>query len=154
MRESFASRGGWWVVGQTSLMVAVVLLGALQPGPWSSRISGALGGAFMAMAGTLGIWGARALGRNTTAFPKPREGGALVQNGPYAIVRHPLYSSVILGSLGWGLMVASIPSLAATAVLTAFLNAKAAREERWLRATYPDYDAYARRVRRLVPYVL
>lgn len=134
-------------------MVAVVGLGVAHRGQWSALASFVAGWTLFAAGGFLGIWGMVALGRNRTAFPRPVEGGHLVRSGPYAIVRHPLYASVILASFGWGLIFASASSLFVAAVLASFFRAKAAREERWLRTAYPDYEDYARRVRGLIPWV-
>ena len=153
MSLSFQARGGWWVVGQSMLMVAVVGLGAAHRGQWSALASFVAGWMLFAAGGCLGVWGMVALGRNRTAFPRPIEDGHLVRTGPYAIVRHPLYASVILASFGWALIFASASSLAVAAVLTAFFHAKAAREERWLRTAYPDYEDYSRQVRGLIPWV-
>jgi len=77
----------------------------------------------------------------------------VMQDGPYAVCRHPLYLFSTIGTLGLGLMLGSI-------VLTAFLglsvfailSATAAREERFLQAEFgPAYADYAARVPRILP---
>jgi protein-S-isoprenylcysteine O-methyltransferase Ste14 len=75
----------------------------------------------------------------------------LVQRGIYARVRHPLYTSVMLASLGWALIWQSGSSLLAALALVPFFHAKARREERWLCETFPDYADYASRVPRFIP---
>jgi protein-S-isoprenylcysteine O-methyltransferase Ste14 len=153
MANAFAERGGWWVVAQAVLMLGVVILGGTHGSQWHSRPLFILGGVMFALGALLGTWGMKALGANRTAYPKPVDAGVLIDSGPYGLVRHPLYASVILLSLGWGLLLSSPASLAVSVVLTCFFHAKAAREERWLRARYPGYEAYARRVKRLIPWV-
>ena len=108
-------------------------------------------GVAIAVAGALLHLGARrALG---AAWSSRTTGAtALVERGPYARVRHPLY--VGLGLLGIGTVLAH-PShavvLGGTALLAGLLM-KIAREERALAATFgPQWDDYCRRVPRLVP---
>ena len=153
MPDSFATRGGWWVVGQSILMLSVIALGVFFHGQWHSALGMFGGGVLFALGGAVGVAGVRALGKNRTAFPKPVEDATLVQHGVYGLVRHPLYCSVILVSFGWGLLWQSGPAVWVAAIIALFLNAKASREERWLREKYPEYERYAARVRRLIPWL-
>ncbi|HSF74208.1 MAG TPA: isoprenylcysteine carboxylmethyltransferase family protein, partial [Microcoleus sp.] len=91
------------------------------------------------------------LGKNLTPLPYPIENGELVQTGIYGIVRHPLYSGLILAALGWTLFKMSISHLIATAILLIFFDIKARREETWLLEKYPDYSDYRQRVKKLIP---
>ena len=100
------------------------------------------------ISGTLGIL---ALGRNLSPFPKPIEGGALVTSGVYGIVRHPIYTGLILGTLGWGLLMSSVLGVILAGVLFLFFDRKSRREEVWLMETYPGYAEYRRRVKKLIP---
>jgi protein-S-isoprenylcysteine O-methyltransferase Ste14 len=75
----------------------------------------------------------------------------MVQSGIYSWMRHPLYTSVICGTLGWSLIWQSWPALAASLVLALLLDAKARHEERWLRQQFPEYAKYEKRVRRFIP---
>lgn len=151
--ESFTERGGSWVLGQGVFMLAVLVLGPISAGESGSSTT-AWAGAFLAVAGALlGIAGVRSLRSNRTPFPKPQPGSQLVQEGVYRLVRHPLYTSVILLAAAWSLLWRSGPAGAAALVLALFLDAKARREERWLRQKFPAYSEYARRVSRLVPWV-
>lgn len=98
-----------------------------------------------------GFAGTLALGRKLTPFPKPGAHAELVQHGIYRLIRHPLYTAVFCAAAGWSLVRGSWPALAASLVLAVFFDAKARREERWLREQFPDYDCYAQRVRRFIP---
>ena len=91
------------------------------------------------------------LGKNLTPLPYPIENGELVQTGIYKIVRHPLYSGLILAALAWTLFQMSISHLIATAVLLIFFDIKANREETWLTQKYPDYSEYRQRVKKIIP---
>jgi protein-S-isoprenylcysteine O-methyltransferase Ste14 len=153
MTESFTSRGGRWVVGQSVLMLGVFALGIIFHGPWRSAATLIPGVALFGLGGWIGIAGVRALGRNRTPYPKPVEGSTLVQHGVYGRVRHPLYCSVIFISVGWALAWSSGAALAVSLALAALLDAKSRREERWLREKFPAYAAYASRVPRLLPWI-
>src|SRR5210317_476582 len=79
----------------------------------------------------------------TDLVPRAR----LVRGGIYGIVRHPLYTSVILLSFAWALWWCSLPGVALALVTTVFLDAKARREEDRLCLRFLDYQAYAKRVK-------
>jgi protein-S-isoprenylcysteine O-methyltransferase Ste14 len=149
--SGFLSRGGAWVVVQAFLMTAVIALGVRFHGDWTRLAVIAAGAGLFVVGGYFGIAGVVVLGRNRTPFPQPREGSELVQRGIYAQVRHPLYTSVMLASLGWALIWQSWPALIAVLVLIPFFHAKARREERWLRKQFPGYADYERRVPRFIP---
>jgi protein-S-isoprenylcysteine O-methyltransferase Ste14 len=149
------ARGGGWVVLQSVLVFAIVVLGVRGPAwPDSARwwLKGAA--ALLVFAGlVVAVSAARALGRGFTTFPAPAERGALVLTGPYAVVRHPVYSGAILFLAGIALAL-SPWVLAGVAAISVLWGLKARVEERLLLARYPDYAAYCGRTRfRLVPYV-
>jgi protein-S-isoprenylcysteine O-methyltransferase Ste14 len=149
--NTFAARGGFWVVVQSILMLAVILLGVVFPGD-RTRIPVIAGGAALfIVGGYFGIAGVLVLGKNRTPFPQPRQGSKLIQHGIYARMRHPLYTSVMLASLGWALVWQSVPAFVAALALIPFFHAKARREERWLSKQFPSYADYARRVPRFLP---
>ncbi len=150
---SFAARGGWWVIAQMALMAAVGLAGAVWKDHWPGLFSRPVGLGLLGLGAVMGGTGAVQLGGGLTPFPKPLDHSRLVQQGVYGLVRHPLYCSVILASLGWALLRASLPALSLVVVLGVFLNAKADHEEACLRERYPEYDAYAARVQKLLPFI-
>lgn len=61
-------------------------------------------GALLGAAGVACILGSERLGSNLSPFPKTREGGRLVQDGVFALVRHPIYTGFIIFTLGWSLL--------------------------------------------------
>lgn len=153
--KSFTSRGGWWVTAQFGLLITVLLApgaftGLPVLGGWGVLIAGlALGacGVLLSLAGLLH------LDANLTPFPRPIEGGTLVQRGAYALVRHPIYSGIIMAAFGWSLVHGSVLTLVLSAGLLVFFYFKSQREERWLIEQYPEYADYQRRVKRLIPFI-
>ena len=76
----------------------------------------------------------------------------LTQTGPYAHTRNPLYLGSMLIAFGFALALLSWPVAAVLAAgfLVIYVPVIAS-EERFLRATFPGFDAYCRRVPRLLP---
>lgn len=149
--SGFLSRGGAWVVVQSILMTAVIVLGVIFHGDWRRLPMIAVGAVLFVVGGYIGIAGLGVLGRSRTPYPKPREGSELVERGIYAQVRHPLYTSVVLASLGWSLIWQSWPAFAAVLALIPFFHAKARCEESWLREKFSGYADYERRIPRFIP---
>ena len=150
--NKFFQRGGAWVIGQGILLIAVALLaGCFRGGGFPIVV--VTGVALMLVGASVALAGAMSLGRNLTPFPKPSEQAQFVRHGIYAIIRHPLYTSVIAVAIGWALVWQSWPALLAAATLIPFFSAKASREERWLREKFPEYAEYEMRVRRFIPWL-
>jgi protein-S-isoprenylcysteine O-methyltransferase Ste14 len=150
-------RGEYLVLLQGILLVGFILLPVYRPLELSSDLAAQLylrwgvAAIFAIMALGLIVKGLLDLGRNLTPLPYPKDNGELVQSGAYSIVRHPLYSGIIFAALSWVVFQFSLSHLIATAVLFAFFNAKASREETWLSQRYPEYPDYQQRVKRLIP---
>ena len=76
----------------------------------------------------------------------------VISTGPYALVRHPMYASIMLFFIGVPLTLGSWWGLAFVPVFFVMFAARTRIEERTLVAGLPDYADYAMRVRyRLVP---
>ena len=151
------SRGEYLVLLQGGLLAGFAILPVYQlPGlkiessqllalTWSLASILGLGGLILIIKGLID------LGKNLTPLPYPIENGELDQTGIYGIVRHPLYSGLILVALGWTLFQMSISHLIASGILIIFFDIKANREETWLTKKYPDYSEYRQRVQKLIP---
>ena len=100
-------------------------------------------------------WWARIhLGKLWSGGIKLRTGHRIVKSGPYALVRHPIYTAFIGASWSFALMVMTPTALLGAAILTIQMALKANREERFLRAELgaSDYDSYAAQTPMLVPH--
>lgn len=139
-----------FVVVQFALIVAIVLLPAGEAWPLPRWLE--LVGRAMELAGVVLLVAALvSLNTSLTALPTPTPHSTLKTGGLYRVVRHPIYSALVLLAAGATVVARSWWVLAATVALAAWFSAKARWEERHLRARYPDYEAYAARVPRFVP---
>lgn len=98
-------------------------------------------------------WWARIhLGRLWSGFVTLKEDHHIVDTGPYALVRHPIYSGVMFSALATALMKGTPAALLGAMLLTAGFWRVARLEETFLREQLgAAYDAYGRRVAMLVP---
>jgi len=92
---------------------------------------------------------------NFNIVPDLKEGCSLVTNGIYAYIRHPMYTSVILMSLGVSLLSRFYTVLLIVCALLLFvLFLKAKREESLWCSHDRRYEAYRRKTRYFIPYIL
>jgi protein-S-isoprenylcysteine O-methyltransferase Ste14 len=154
-------RGEYWVVAQAGLMLGFLLLPIYHPielpanlapdlasyGRWMAAALLLLGAIILVIKGLLD------LGQSLTPLPYPKADGQLIQTGSYGLVRHPLYSGVILAALAYAVGQSSLSHLVGTLVLLLFFDRKASREETWLSEKYPDYGGYQQRVKKLIPWL-
>jgi protein-S-isoprenylcysteine O-methyltransferase Ste14 len=109
----------------------------------------------LAAAGFLFCWWARIyLGRLWSGWVSKKEGHHIVDKGPYGIVRHPIYTGIILAVFATAAIKGTGFAFLGAAVMTVGFWIKARLEERFLRAELgaAGYDAYSRRVPMLVPF--
>jgi protein-S-isoprenylcysteine O-methyltransferase Ste14 len=151
-------RGEGWVAAQFVLFVFIAVAGL---GDVTGRPPGGGWGAFATAAGLAaivvgglvavrGLWDLRA---GLSPFPRPLAGAPLVDSGAYRLIRHPIYSGLVLGALGWGIVTASGLAIGAAGLLFLLFAGKSRREEAWLTEIHPGYRAYQARTKRLIPWL-
>ncbi len=119
---------------------------------WPVRLAGAA----LFMAGlALRLWSMRTLRRSFSYDVKVSAGQELVTSGPYAFVRHPAYTGIVLLSVSCGVWNPSLIGLVALTLTTLpQVMVRIAAEERLLAAHFgARWHGYAGRSWRLVPYV-
>lgn len=142
---------GWLLVAaQAALLLTLVLLpsGDAWPTPSWLEVTG------LVTAGLGAVWAliaALRLGERLTPTPVPRDGGELRTDGPYALVRHPIYTGVLLIVVGITLRSGSALVLVLALSTAVFLHAKARFEEGLLAERFPEYRRYAEQTPRFVP---
>jgi protein-S-isoprenylcysteine O-methyltransferase Ste14 len=137
-------RGLAWTAAQWLGLAAVFWTGWRHDHPEGAAWISIAGGMIMAISLVSAIVGFCALGTNLSPWPQPHATNKLVTHGIYRRLRHPLYLSLILLSVGWAAWRQSWPAVLATAVLIFILRRKAAHEEFLLRQRYAHYSDYAR----------
>ena len=95
------------------------------------------------------------LGSNWSARATVKEGHELILSGPYRLVRHPIYTGLLVAFLGTALLRCSPRSLLGVAVFLGVFVWKIRIEERFLTAEFGEsYLDYKRRVKALIPFVV
>lgn len=89
---------------------------------------------------------------NFSVYPEPKNHAHLVTSGPYRMVRHPMYSALILMMLGITGYNGHVLNLLGFVLVLAAVTTKAVREERFLRARFSGYADYARTTPRFLPF--
>jgi protein-S-isoprenylcysteine O-methyltransferase Ste14 len=110
----------------------------------------------LACGGLLFTWWARIhLGRLWSSNVARKADHHVVDSGPYGIVRHPIYTGIILASVATAAMRGTLAAWIGVGVMSAGWYMKARMEERFLRDELgaDQYSGYARRVPMLIPFV-
>ena len=94
------------------------------------------------------LWALGALGTNISVVPQARE---VVSHGPYAVVRHPLYTAELVNVVGLCLAYRGPGPWAVLVALVTFQAIRARREEALLARELPGYVQYQARTPMLVP---
>lgn len=139
------------------LLVAILVIIAIRTGHAGTdsfgHAVGLVGVAVCAAGIGTAIWARLCLGRNWGMPMTVRAQPALVSRGPYHVVRHPIYSGLMLAMLGTALAT-GIAALAALAGMTVYFVLSLQVEEADMAALFPDqYPEYARHTKRLIPFV-
>ena len=103
---------------------------------------------------TLCWWARLHLGRLWSGSVARKRDHRIVDTGPYGIVRHPIYTGLILAAFATGVLRGTIVALAGSVFMTVGFWIKARLEERFLRNELgtKTYDSYRRRVPMLLPF--
>jgi protein-S-isoprenylcysteine O-methyltransferase Ste14 len=118
--------------------------------PWRD----AVGLALFALGLGFAVWARVQLGRNWGRPMSQKEEPELVTSGPYRLVRHPIYSGILLAGIGTAVALSWL-WLVGFALTGIYFVYAATVEERYMAERFPDeYPPYRRSTRMLVPYVL
>lgn len=131
------------------------------PFPLSLRILPADGivgwsGAILCAAGLIfALWARVTLGRNWSGVVTLKENHELIERGPYAIVRHPIYTGLLVMFLATAIALGRVGGLVGVILVVVSFWIKLRDEEKLMRTQFGDaYSDYQHRVKRLIPFVL
>jgi protein-S-isoprenylcysteine O-methyltransferase Ste14 len=98
-------------------------------------------------------WARVHIGRNWSATVTLKESHELIRTGPYAVVRHPIYTGFLFALLGAVLLRAEWRAIIGFAIATLAFLRKLRIEERWMHQAFGEqYERYKREVPMLVPF--
>ena len=121
----------------------------LQTTPWRAGA----GLALWALGLGLAIWARLHIGRNWGVPMTQKNDPELVTSGPYHLVRHPIYSGLLVAGVGTAVALDWV-GLAAVLLAGTYFVYSATIEERYLTTRFPDaYPAYRRSTKMLVPFL-
>ncbi len=104
---------------------------------------------------SLAIWARVILGRNWSSVVQVKEGHELIDSGPYSVVRHPIYTGLLLAFLGSAIKVGDVRGLVGVAIVFVSFWVKLRLEERWMQDQFGHkYSDYRQRTKALIPWVL
>jgi protein-S-isoprenylcysteine O-methyltransferase Ste14 len=144
-------------------LIAIVLLSTtriplpwLYLQPWPAGLWPFWLGAAVTIAGLLfAVWAREHLGRNWSHSVTIKQGHELIKTGPYAVVRHPIYTGILTGFLGMAIAISQVRGFIAFLLVFLALWIKLSIEERWMRSQFGEaYATYAHQTAALVPYIL
>ena len=163
-----ASRGPWWggALGRVAILIVAILI-IRQPSIWrhlshllvaherilSHSITQVAGIVLCLLGMAFAVWARIYLGRNWGQPMSLRQEHELVTSGPYALVRHPIYTGLILALFGTALA-QNLLLVVPFAGLWAYYLAGAVNEEKLMLRQFPDqYPEYKKRTKMLIPFV-
>ena len=145
-------------LGIRAVIVVVVILllclGAfrghgLNTDPWRAG----LGLALFALGLGFAIWARVHIGRNWGTPMTQKDEPELVTSGPYHLVRHPIYSGILVAGVGTAVALSWL-WLTAVALAGVYFVYSATVEEHYLTEQFPDtYPVYKRSTKMLVPFI-
>jgi len=158
-RESSGQRARYWIL----LVIAYFLVFGSNtlPAPfdWPAlphTKSSAWTGVFLCVSGLVfAIWARVILGRNWSGVVTLKEGHELIERGPYRIVRHPIYTGILVMFAGTAIAIGYFGGFIGLLLLFVSFWIKLKREEDLMLKHFPDkYAAYQRRVKRIIPFLI
>ena len=143
------------------LLVIILLSVPRIPLPWLNRQLWPSGlwsfwiGAAVTVVGLLfAIWARHHLASNWSSAVTIKQDHELITTGPYALVRHPIYTGILTGFLGTAIALSQVRGIIGFVLIFLVLWAKLRREEQWMRSQFGGtYAAYASHTAALVPFL-
>lgn len=146
------------------LIIATLLLG---PGEWfghtllrenfvpHTNLVGTIGLLFSILGAFIACWSRYILGKNWSLAVQQKENHELIQNGLYKIVRHPIYTGLLLLFIGNTLIVGDYRGIVAVLLIFISFWYKLHKEEKLLKDTFGNlFIEYKNKTKALIPFIL
>lgn len=154
-----SGRTNWRRLAGVRVLIAVVVIVAIRSGthgphgsihgPWAATVGLVAWAAGLAFA----VWARVYIGRNWGTPMTRKDDPELITTGPYRLVRHPIYSGIILALIGTAVAL-SLYVFVYTALFGGYVIYSATQEERYLTERFPEaYPAYRRTSKMLIPFI-
>lgn len=125
---------------------------AAYTGRYGENIFFKISGIILMLMGQVGYLAALVyLGNNWSMWIEIKDGHALITDGPYKIVRHPMYFSMMLVLFGSGLAISNYVILIFSLFAGVIYYDRAKVEEEMLKDEFPEYDGYSKKVKMIIP---
>jgi protein-S-isoprenylcysteine O-methyltransferase Ste14 len=153
------ARRRWRMRPLLIVVIGAVVIRVVRPGGPNGLVIHApgvraIGAALVACGLGTAVWARVALGRNWGMPMTEKDEPELVTSGPYRRVRHPIYSGIVLATVGTALAV-NVSWLVVAGVMGAYFGYSAVTEERTLTEQFPEaYPRYQARTKMLIPFLL
>src|SRR5262249_36507470 len=152
--ESAESRRRHQALLNVGLLLLFVPIPGLRLQLFRSSSTPVIGLGVEAAGALLYMWARRALGRNWSGAISVKPDHTLVRTGPYARVRHPMYTALIRMAAGPAIVCNRLHALFGVVTMAYAYVRKIALEERWMREEFgAAWDDYRRASRALIPFV-
>src|SRR5258708_2428778 len=114
-----------------------------------------IGAAVVATGLAFAVWARVFLGKNWSGTVTIKQDHELVRGGPYSLVRHPIYTGILIAFVGTAIARGEWRGLLAVVLVFAAFWRKLKLEERWLGETFGEsYAKYRAEVSALIPFLL
>ena len=121
----------------------------------NSEIIAWLGVVLTALGHGFSFWARRHLGKYWSGTVALKENHKLIDTGPYALVRHPIYTGLLLAVFGSALAAGTVQAVVAFCIMVPAYIIKWRREEKLMRQEFgQEYAAYMQRTKAIIPYVI
>ena len=162
------TRQGSWLTAiaiRVVIVVAVILLLRVPGGRHLLQESRALfsysnptfgiGGAALCVVGvTTAVWARACLGANWSPRPSLKAGHVLITSGPYHVIRHPIYTGMLLATLGTAIDAGIIGLVIFVGAAVALIRRIPIEEKLMMELFQEQYSLYKRRTKALIPFVV